>query len=44
MDEGRRQSVGWTDDAGVARRATLPVVVFVRSSEDTVSAAATMVS
>jgi hypothetical protein len=44
MDEKRRETVGWTDDAGVARRATLPVVVFVRPVENSVDAAATMVS
>jgi len=44
IDEERRESVAWTDDAGVSRRAELPRVLFVRSAEGLVDPAAAMSS
>ncbi len=44
MDDERRETVGWTDDSGVNRRAELPRVIFVRSLTDPAEQRAGMVS
>jgi hypothetical protein len=44
LDDERRETLGWTDDTGVARRAELPRVVFVRPMTDPADHRAGMVS
>lgn len=33
IHDEHKQTIGWTDNAGVARQATLPLVVFVRAAQ-----------
>jgi hypothetical protein len=39
IDDGNKQTIAWTDDRGVVRQATLPLVIFTRSGMENAAVA-----